>query len=818
MKILKFGGTSVGDAERVGKVLQIISQYHERKEDISVVFSAFGGVTDQLIDLSNQAVNRNDSYLASFQNIRLRHLEVFDKLITHSQKNLVQKTITDHFDELADILKGLYLLRELTPRILDSILSYGERLSAFIISEALKSRHIDCEYLNASKIIKTNSVFGNAHVNLETTNKNIIDYFKDHKNIQIITGFIGSDDNNEITTIGRGGSDFTASIIGSALKVSEIEIWTDVDGILTADPRKVNDALPLKAVTYQEAMEMSYFGAKVIYPPTMQPAFDNNIKIRIRNTFNPEFKGTLILEKQTKIKFSAKGISSVDNITLLRISGSGLFGNEQITSRIFDTLAEEKIKTLLLTQGSSGLSICIAVLPKDGRKAADSIKQALRLEIFDGQIKEIKAEENLSILAVVGQDMHNTPGISGRVFEALGKNGINIIAIAQGSSELNISCVIKNSELSKALNVLHDSLFLAERKVYNIFIIGIGLVGKALLKYIDGKKNFLEKERSIEIRVVGIANSKKMSINKNGIDINNWKDELDKTNSNSDIEEFVSQMKNQNLANSIFVDCTATKVAVPFYPVILESNISITTPNKIANTIKYEFYKKLKDTSVRKNVKFLYSTNVGAGLPIISTIRELVNSGEKIVKIEGVLSGTLSYLFNSFVGDIEFSQIVKTAKENGYTEPDPRDDLNGLDVARKLLILIREIGKEFELSDIEVENLVPNKARENVSIDKFFKILESADEVFEERKLNAEKNNSVLRYIAKYEDGKATVKLMEVESSHPFYNLKGNDNIVAITSENYSTQPLIIRGRGAGADFTASGIFADILRITSYLG
>jgi len=818
MKILKFGGTSVGNAERIGKVLEIISEYHQKKEDISVVFSAFGGVTDQLIDLSNKALNREDSYLAAFQNIRLRHLEVFDKLVTHPQKAQVNTIITNHFDELADILKGLYLLRELTPRILDSILSYGERLSAYIISEALKSQNIDCEYLNATKIIKTNSVFGNAHVNLETSNKKIIDYFKNHKNIQIITGFIGSDDNNEITTIGRGGSDFTASIIGSALKVSEIEIWTDVDGILTADPRKVNDALPLKAVTYQEAMEMSYFGAKVIYPPTMQPAFNNNIKIRIRNTFNPEFKGTLILEKQTKIKFSAKGISSVDNITLLRISGSGLFGNEEITSRIFDTLAEEKIKTLLLTQGSSGLSICIAVLPKDGRKAADSIKQALRLEIFDGRIREIKAEENLSILAIVGQDMHNTPGISGRVFEALGKNGINIIAIAQGSSELNISCVIKNSELSKALNVLHDSLFLAERKVYNIFLVGIGLVGNALLKYIDDKKNFLEKERSIEIRVVGIANSKKMAINKNGININNWKDELGKSENVSNIEVFVKQMKNLNLANSIFVDCTATEVAVPHYPAILESNISITTPNKIANTIEYEFYKKLKDTLIRKNVKFLYSTNVGAGLPIISTIRELVNSGEKIIKIEGVLSGTLSYLFNSFIGTTKFSQIVKTAKENGYTEPDPRDDLNGLDVARKLLILIREIGKEIELSDIEVENLVPNKARENVSIDKFFKILESADNVFEERKLNAEKNNSVLRYIAKYEDGKAIVKLIEVESSHPFYNMKGNDNIVAITSENYSTQPLIIRGRGAGADFTASGIFADILRITSYLG
>ncbi|MCB0744331.1 MAG: bifunctional aspartate kinase/homoserine dehydrogenase I, partial [Ignavibacteriae bacterium] len=750
--------------------------------------------------------------------LRLKHLEAFEILVTHSKKNSVQKHITDHFDELSDIIKGLYLLRELTPRILDNILSYGERLSAYIISEALKSRKIDCEYLNASKIIKTDNGFGNAHVNYDVTNSNIEKYFKTHLQTQIITGFIGSNEDGEITTLGRGGSDFTASIIGAALKAEEIEIWTDVDGILTADPRKVKEAIPLKAVTYQEAMEMSHFGAKVIYPPTMQPAFDKNIKIRIRNTFNPSFKGTIILEKQPKIKFSAKGISSVDNITLLRVSGSGLFGNEGITSRIFDVLAEEKIKSLLLTQGSSGLSICIAVPPQDGTRAKNAIEKELRLEIFDKRVREINAEKNLSIVAVVGEDMRHTPGISGKVFDALGKNGVNIIAIAQGSSELNISFVIKNEELSKALNVLHDSLFLAERKVYNIFLVGIGLVGKALLKYINDKKLFLKNERAIEIRVIGIANSKKMHFDLTGIEFDNWKESLENSKHKSDIEKYISEMQKLNLANSIFVDCTANETAVPHYENILKSNISITTPNKIANTKDLAFYKSLRATSQKKNVKFLYSTNVGAGLPIISTIKDLVNSGEKIIKIEGIFSGTLSYLFNSFVGATKFSDIVKTAKENGYTEPDPRDDLNGLDVARKLLILIREIGVDFELKDIEVENLVPLKARKVKTIDNFFKILEGADKVFDERKIKAEKNKSVLRYIAKYENGKATVNLLEVDQAHPFYNLKGNDNIVAITSQNYSTQPLIIRGRGAGAEFTASGIFADILRITNYLG
>lgn len=818
MKILKFGGSSVGNAERILNVVDIIKNYYSTNIKMSAVFSAFGGVTDQLIDISNRAIKRDNSYLALYQNLRLKHLDIFDILVTHPGKKTVLKHITDHFDELNDILKGLYLLRELTPRILDNILSYGERLSSFIISEALKSKGIECKYVNASKIIKTDSNFGDAHVNFNLTNKNIIHYFKTNLQIQIITGFIASNNNGEITTLGRGGSDFTASIIGAALKAEEIEIWTDVNGILTADPHKVKEAIPLRAVTYQEAMEMSYFGAKVIYPPTMQPAFNSNIKIRIRNTFNPLFKGTIILEKQPKIKFSAKGISSVDKVTLLRISGSGLFGNEVITSRIFNALAVEKIKSLLLTQGSSGLSICIAVHPHDGARAKKAIEKELRLEIFDKQVREINAEKNLSIVAVVGEDMRHTPGISGKVFDALGKNGINIIAIAQGSSELNISFVIKNEELSKTLNVLHDSLFLAERKVYNIFLVGTGLVGKALIKFIDEKKNFLRNERGIEIRIIGIANSKKMFFDLNSIEYNKWYEAIVKSIHKSDIKKFINKMKQLNLANSIFVDCTANETAIPFYEDILNSNISIVTPNKIANTKDLAFYKKLRTITQKKKVKFLYSTNVGAGLPIISTIKDLIASGEKIIKIEGILSGTLSYLFNSFNDQTKFSDIVKTAKENGYTEPDPRDDLNGLDVARKLLILIREIEIDFELKDIEVENLVPVKARKIKSVERFFKILEGADKVFEERRIIAEQNKSVLRYIAKYENGKASVNLTEVNQFHPFYNLKGNDNIVAITSSNYSTQPLIIRGRGAGAEFTASGIFSDILRITNHLG
>ena len=817
MKILKFGGTSVGSVESILQVIEIIENYVQNKEKISVVFSAIGGVTDSLIDLSYKALKREDVYLAEFQDLRIKHNEILEALIAQSLKSSEQFKLNKFFEELADILKGIYLLKELTPRILDKILSYGERLSTYIIFETLNNNNIKCEILNASDIIKTNSSYGNASVNFDKTNKNIVEYFSSYKCMQIITGFIGSNDDGDITTLGRGGSDYTASIIGAALNVEEIEIWTDVDGILTADPRKVENSIPLKAVTFQEAMEMSYFGAKVIYPPTMQPAFDKNIKIRIRNTFNPSFKGTVIIQKESNIKFNAKGISSVDNIILLRISGSGLFGNEEITAKIFNVLSKEKIKALLITQGSSGLSICIAVLPKDGNKAKYAITEELKLEIFEKRIKEIEAEENLSIIAVVGEDMRHTPGIAGKVFYSLGKNGINIIAIAQGSSELNISFVIRNEELSKALNVLHNSLFLANRKVLNMFLIGIGLVGKALLKYIDTKMNFLEKELSLKIKFIGIANSKKMLIDKNGINYKYWQDELNRSGTITDIKSFVSVMQNMNLANSILIDCTANESVVPFYLRILDSNISITTPNKIANTKDYAFYQNLREISKRKNVKFLYNTNVGAGMPIISTIKELVNSGDKISKIEGILSGTMSYLFNSFKGDIHFSEILKNAKKNGYTEPDPRDDLNGLDVARKLLILIREIGIKYDLENIEVENLVPISARADISLEDFFEIIKKNDYIFEERKIQAERNGNVLRYMAKYENGNASVKLTEIKKSHPFFNLNGNDNIVAITSENYSLQPLIIRGRGAGANFTASGIFADILKIANHL-
>ncbi len=817
MKVLKFGGSSVGKPESVKKVISIIENYYKSKTPVAIVSSAFQGVTDELILLSKKAVSRDNSYLGTLHKLRLRHLNAVEELIESEKRKQALNYTSELFDQLKSILEGVYLLKELTPRISDTILSFGERLSCSIIAETLKSYNIKCDFVDSTNLIKTDENFGHAKVNYAVTNKIISDHFKKKSAIQIVTGFIGSTNSNEITTLGRGGSDYTASIIASALQAEEIEIWTDVNGIMTADPRRVADAMSLSAVTYAEAMEMSHFGAKVIYPPTIQPALDKKIKVRIRNTFNPDFKGTVVVEKEPEIGFNAKGISSVDSVTLLRVEGSGMFGNESITSRIFNALANEKIKVLLLTQGSSGISISIAVHPQDGSIATKAIKKEFRLEILDGEIKEITAEENLSIIAVVGEDMRHTPGISGKVFRSLGKNGVNIIAIAQGSSELNISFVIKGDELTKALNVLHDSLFLSEKKILNLFLLGPGLVGSALIDYINEHKAYSEKELHTKFNLVGIANSKKMIFNSSGLKVNNWKDDLKTKGVKSNVEKFIVEMKKLNLANTIFIDCTASNKAVPYYLSILNSSISIATPNKIANSGSLENYFKLKEAAKRYNVQFRYGTNVGAALPIITTLQDLKNCGEEIISIEGVFSGTLSYLFNSFTGDKKFSEIVLEAKKSGYTEPDPRDDLNGLDVARKLLILAREAGAKLEFVDIKIENLVPKEARGKINLEKFYEILKENDKKFNRKKESAVKKGKVLRYIAKYEKGIAKVGLEEVGPEHAAYFLKGADNVFAIRTNNFYDQPLTISGRGAGASFTASGIYADILRISNYL-
>lgn len=817
MKVLKFGGSSVGSSERILQVIDILKDYIGKKELTAVVFSAFQKVTDGLISIANQAVAGDEKYVERIQELQIRHINVVNDLIPKSKNKKLLERVDELFTRLGAYLHGVYLLGELTPKTMDNIVSFGERLSNIIISEALKHRKMDVEYLDARSIIRTDDSYGNARVDFSVTNRKIKEHFKKHKTPQVVTGFIASTGDGETTTLGRGGSDYTASILGAALKVDAIEIWSDVDGILTADPGKVETAFPVKAVTYEEAMELSHFGAKVIYPPTMQPALEKKIKIVIKNTFNPAFKGTVILNREKSVPFNVKGISSISDITLLRITGSGMIGVPGISSRLFGSLARQKINVILITQGSSEHTICIAVLPQDGWKAKAAIEEEFKYEIRDNIINNVLVEENNSILAVVGEDFRNTPRIAGQTVQALGANGINILAIAQGSSELNISMVIRKRELKKALNVLHDALFTSVPKTEHLFLAGVGTVGKKFVELIKEEYESIQKNINIKLKIAGICNSKKMVLNEKGINLGNWKSQLDNSDTRLNMDKFFEKVTEFNLPNSVFIDCTGGDEWVPFYRKYLQSNVTVVTPNKIANSGPQKYYNELRTISKRNNVKFLYETNVCSAMPVISLIKDLIESGDEIIKIEGVLSGTLSYIFNSLKEGKKFSEVVKNAKENGFTEPDPRDDLNGLDVARKLLILARECGAQMELKDIKVENLIPKELRSEKSVNQFMKKLNKADEYFDKLKKQAAEKDKVLCYIAKYEKGKATVAVESIDKEHPFYGLTGNDNIVAITTKYHNTTPLTITGSGAGARLTASGVLTDILKISNQM-
>ncbi|MFO7447900.1 MAG: bifunctional aspartate kinase/homoserine dehydrogenase I [Ignavibacteriaceae bacterium] len=817
MKVLKFGGSSVGDSERIKNVINIIKKSYQDNGNVAVIFSAFHGITDELIKVSQQAARGSGSYETLFQKIETRHIQTAKELISVKSQSRVLANLKLNLNELEDVLHGVYLVKELSARTLDFIMSFGERFSAYIISEAMKDRGVECEYLDSRTVIKTDESFGSAKVNFEITNDQIKSHFSKHNLIQAITGFIGSTSNEETTTLGRGGSDYTASIFAAALEAEEIEIWSDVDGVLTADPRKVKKAFSIPSLTYEEAMELSHFGAKVIHPPTMQPALNKRIPIRIKNTFNPDFEGSLVSSKSSSNSFLIKGISSIDEIALLTIQGSGMVGVTGIAQRIFGALAVHSINVILITQASSEHSLCIAVLPGFAASAKKAIEHELRFEIKEKLVNQVHVENNLSIIAVVGENMRETPGISGRIFQALGRNGINIVAIAQGSSELNISAVISKANQTKALTALHDAFFLSITKTVNIFVVGVGLIGGTLLKQIQNQVEFLQKEYSLSIRVIGLANSRKMLIDENGIDPGNWKEDLNSRGEKTDLHLFIDRMNKLNLPYSIFADCTASENLVDFYLSVLNSSVSIVTPNKKANSRSYEFYLQLRETALKHNVRFLYETNVGAGLPIIGTIKDLVSSGDRVFKIEGVLSGTLSFIFNTVSAENHFSGVVKEARQKGYTEPDPREDLNGMDVARKLLVLAREVGMKMELSDMTIQNLVPPAAANAGSVDEFFEKLKSYDEEFENRRKKLESEGKVLRYMAKLENGHADISLQEVGQDHPFYSLSANDNILALTTLHYQARPIVIKGPGAGADVTAAGVFADIIRIANYL-
>lgn len=817
MKILKFGGSSVGTPERIKQVIDILESYKQDGTTFSVVFSAFSGITDKLLLMSKYAANGDPSYKELFDDFRIRHLNAVEELIDPSLKQEVLEGLNNNHKVLQNLLYGIFLVREASLRTKDYVLSFGERNSTYIITQALKSRNIDAHYLDARLIIKTNKDFGNAKVDFEATYKAVSEYFLNNPGLQIITGFIGSTIGGLTTTLGRGGSDYTASIIAAGLNAELIEIWTDVDGVLTADPRKVQKAFTIPKMTYSEAMEMSHFGAKVIYPPTLQPAFKKNIPLIIKNTFNPTFFGTYISSEPDPDGRSVKGISSIGEVALLTLEGSGLFGAPGNAGKLFNALAKSEINVILITQGSSEHSISFAVAPNNSKKAKLSVEKAFELEIQSGLIEPIKIENDLSVVAVIGENMRYQPGVAGRMFQALGNNGINAIAIAQGSSELNISVVIDKNNESKALNVLHEAYFLSNEKVLNLFIVGVGLIGGTLLKQINAQRNKLKEEASLELRVVGLANSKKMVFTENGIDLDNWGSMLSNPgNELMDMELFVQKMKNLNLSNSIFIDNTASTDLPKFYHTILESSISVSTPNKAAAaSSSFEKYKLLKKIASKRGVHFFYETNVGAGLPVISTIRDLINSGDRIFKIEGVLSGSLSYIFNAFNGGISFKEALLKAMEKGFTEPDPRVDLSGEDVKRKILILGREIGLPLEENEIKIEGFLPAESLEAPTIEGFLDTLDLVENKLQEKRREMS-IASKMCFVAKVSDGKASVGIEEITNEHPFYTLNGSDNMIVITSQRYLERPLVIWGPGAGAEVTAAGIFAEIIRIGNY--
>ena len=818
MKVLKFGGSSVSDAVRIKNIIEIIYTSKQKNKRICVVVSALGGVTDSLIEMAKLSAAGNTSYLKLLKNIEIRHQNCIQELIKGKYKKELTKEIENEFKLLAELLHGVFLLGEISLRTMDLIMSFGERFSARIISFGMTDRGIETDYVDARKIIITDEQFGFARVQFEKTNQAIKSYFKKSTKTQCITGFIASTEDGITTTLGRSGSDYTASIIGAALDVKEVQIWTDVDGIMTADPRKVKKAFPLKQITYVEAMEMSHFGAKVIYPATMHPVMKKKIPIRVVNTFNPEYEGTLIVEKGDEGREMIKGISSITGIALLRMQGSGMMGVVGISMRLFSALARKKINIILISQASSEYSICFAVEASSSQAAKRETEKEFQQEIKSGHIDEIGIVKDLSIIAAVGENIRNTPGSAGKMFHALGNNGINICAIAQGSSELNISAVIHSIDESKALNALHEAFFLSDTKTIHLFIVGIGLVGKNLLSIIEKNTNFLAKKYHMHIEVHGIMNSKKMIFQAEGIELSQFQKQLEKSTTKSDIDSFIEKTKKLNLPNSVFVDCTSSEQITTHYHHLLQSNISIVTPNKKANSGTQLLYDTLRKTSKTKGVNFFYETNVGAGLPIINTLSDLIYSGDKIISIEAIVSGTISYIFNTLGEEMTFSQIVKVAQSKGFTEPDPRDDLNGLDVARKLLILARESGMKLELKDIKVESLVSKKCMRAPSISSFFNLLEEEDIRYKKMVLQAAKENKKLRYIALLKEGKAEISLKSVDSNHPFYSLSGSDNMISFTTERYRERPLVIKGPGAGAEVTAAGVFADIIRIGNYVG
>ena len=809
MKVLKFGGTSVGSEKGLSQVKKIVESC---SEDVIVVVSALGGITDQLLLTARLAAAGDEAYMPQCTAMIARHNELVEKIVLPENRPGVQNRLDELLDELSNIFKGVYLIRDLSPKTTDMILSYGERLSSEIVCGAVAG---SVRY-DAREFIKTKPLFNRHVVDFASTEKLIERRFEKMPHVAIVPGFIATDlANGDATNLGRGGSDYTAAILASTLKASALEIWTDVDGFMTADPKVINDAYVIEHLSYVEAMELCNFGAKVIYPPTIFPAYHKNIPIVIRNTFNLDSKGTAISrESSGDASRAIKGISSINDTCLITIQGLGMVGVIGVNYRIFKTLAKSGISVFLVSQAAAETTTSIGVRNDDADLAMEVLTEEFAQEIALGEINKIKKEPNLATIAIVGENMKHTPGIAGKLFGTLGRSGINVIACAQGASETNISFVVSLDSLRKTLNVLHDSFFLSDYQVLNIFIAGVGLIGSNLLEQIRLQQAKLMKENSLQIRVVGATNSKRYIVDRDGLDLKTYRDELRRSENVSTPAAFRDAILSMNIFNSVFVDCTASAEVADIYKDLLEHNVSVVAANKTAASSEYDRYHELKSIARKRGVKFLFETNVGAGLPIINTISDLINSGDRILKIEAVVSGTLNYIFNEMSATVPMSKAIKMAQEAGYAEPDPRIDLSGMDVIRKLVILSREAGYRVEQADVKKHLFIPEKYFEG-SVEDFWRKIPEIDAEFEQRRKKLEASGKRWRFIATMENGKTEVGLREVDSESPFYHLAGSNNVILLTTERYKEYPMQIKGYGAGAGVTAAGVFADIISIAN---
>ena len=811
MKVLKFGGTSVGSVNSILSVKKIVEAINE---PVIVVVSALGGITDKLLNTSTMAAQGNLAYEKELSEIIARHLDVIEGVIEDRWIRMeVQRQVMRLLDELGNIFKGVYLINDLSPKTSDTIVSYGERLSSLIVSNVIKGAQL----FDSRKFIKTVKQFNKHIVDFDETNRLILETFNPLPKVSLVPGFISSSaETGEVTNLGRGGSDYTASILASALNASILEIWTDVDGFMTADPRVISSAYVIDRLSFTEAMELCNFGAKVIYPPTIYPVYHKNIPIRILNTFNPAAPGTYISKEKERGGSRAiiKGISSINDTCLITVQGLGMVGVIGVNYRIFKTLAKNGISVFMVSQASSENNTTFAVKNADADLAVQVLNEEFALERAQGDMNDTVAEKDLATVAIVGENMKRTPGIAGKLFGTLGRAGISVIACAQGASETNISFVIKLKYLRKALNSIHDSFFLSEYKVLNLFIAGIGTVGGNLLEQIRIQRPKLMEQNGLKLNVVGISNSKKARILREGINLDNYREELRLHGEDSNPQHLCDEILKMNIFNSVFVDCTASPDVAALYGTLMNNNVSVVAANKEAASSPYENYIKLKETARHRDIKFLFETNVGAGLPIINTMNDLINSGDHILKLEAVLSGTLNFIFNTISADIPFSKAIQMAKESGYSEPDPRIDLCGKDVIRKLVILAREAGYRVEQSDVKRNLFIPESFFEG-TLDDFWRQVQTLDGHFEQQRQQLEAEGKHFRFVARMENGACEVGLQAVDSHHPFFDLEGSNNIIMISTERYHEYPMIIKGYGAGADVTAAGVFADIISIAN---